>query len=336
MIQSSSSHIADDQNEAGMGNHAAVGRFGQAEGPLQLPSKIDTPQFVGQLGGQGRNAVSRKTSNESLLKLVPDAAPLMGFRESFDLKPLSTLILWKSAVMEGVGTLLLVWITGYASISPSGPPPASTRLGISYDNPAFVGALVGSFLNFIFLTIFIFSFGSTSGAHLNPTITIATLFVGLCSFPRALLYLSFQAAGAALGGLLIRAAYGTRDYKVGGCWLYQEYVPTNQAFAVEFMTCLVLLFFAFGVGLDPRQRDTVGPTLAPFLVGGSLAGLSLATGYVRYGYGGPSLNPARCFGAYVGSYFPRYHWVHWVADISAGAIHALFYSLIPPWHFAAR
>lgn len=25
------------------------------------------------------------------------------------------------------------------------------------------------------------------------------------------------------------------------------------------------------------------------------------------------LNPARCFGAYVASEFPTYHWIHWVS-----------------------
>lgn len=209
------------------------------------------------------------------------------------------------------GTFMLVWLTIYANVSPAVIPDAPTgRWGI-FDNAAFVGPLVGGLLNFLYLTLFTFCFGAVSGAHLNPTITIATFFARLCSFPRAVLYVAFQTSGGALGGLMARASYGTRDFKVGGCWLYPDVVPIGDAFAVEFMTCTILLFFAFGVGLDPRQRQAVGPTLGPFLVGLSLASLSFGTGYARYGYGGASLNPARCFGSFVGSSFPRHHWIHW-------------------------
>ena len=206
---------------------------------------------------------------------------------------------------------MIVWLTIYANLSPAVIPQVPTQRWGNFDNAAFVGPLVGGVLNFLYLTIFTFCFGAVSGAHLNPTITIATFFARLCSFPRAVLYVGFQTGGGALGGLLARASYGTREFKVGGCWLYTDVIPIGDAFVVEFMTCTILLFFAFGVGLDPRQREAVGPTLGPFLVGLSLASLSFGTGYTRYGYGGASLNPARCFGTFVGSRFPGYHWIHW-------------------------
>ena len=38
-------------------------------------------------------------------------------------------------------------------------------------------------------------------------------------------------------------------------------------YALETMTAFALLFIAFGVGLDPRQRGVFGPALSPFLVG---------------------------------------------------------------------
>lgn len=206
---------------------------------------------------------------------------------------------------------MLVWLTIYANISPAILPQGPTERWGLFDNASFVGPLVGGLLNFLYLTIFTFCFGAVSGAHLNPTITIATFFARLCSLPRAVLYISFQTGGAALGGMLARASYGTRDFKVGGCWLYPDIVPIRDAFTIEFMTCTILLFFAFGVGLDPRQKQVVGPTLGPFMVGLSLASLSFGTGFARYGYGGASLNPARCFGSYVGSSFPGFHWIHW-------------------------
>jgi glycerol uptake facilitator-like aquaporin len=206
---------------------------------------------------------------------------------------------------------MLVFITIWASTSPAVlPPPPTLQLG-NFDNAAFIGPLIGGSTNFIFLTLFIFCFGATTGAHLNPTITIATFFARLCSLPRMILYVTFQVTGSTIAGLLVRASYGTRDFKVGGCWLYPDVVPVMDAFVVELISTLTLLFFAFGVGLDPRQRQTIGPSLAPFLVGLALGSITLASAFTRYGYGGASMNPARCFGAFAGSTFPSWHWIHW-------------------------
>jgi glycerol uptake facilitator-like aquaporin len=206
---------------------------------------------------------------------------------------------------------MITWLTIHANSSPASiPQPPSERLGI-FDTTPFLGALTGGVLNFIYLTLFTFCFGAVSGAHLNPTITLATFFARLCSFPRAVLYVTFQTGGASIGGLIARVTYGSRDFKTGGCWLYTDVVPIGDAFAIEFMSTLILLFFAFGVGLDPRLKQQVGPALGPFLVGLSLAGMSFGTGFARYGYGGASINPARCLGAFVGSTVPSYHWIHW-------------------------
>ncbi|KAM0367675.1 hypothetical protein ACHAPK_007575, partial [Fusarium culmorum] len=76
-----------------------------------------------------------------------------------------------------------------------------------------------------------------------------------------------QVGGAALAGLLVRASWGGRDFKAGGCWLFTEVVPAREAFVIELVFSTVLLFLAFGVGLDPRQAKIIGPALGPFLVG---------------------------------------------------------------------
>lgn len=51
---------------------------------------------------------------------------------------------------------------------------------------------------------------------------------------------------------------GTREFKTGGCWLYTSEVSVSSAWVVEFVCCLTLLFLAFGVGLDPRQKMVIG------------------------------------------------------------------------------
>lgn len=149
-----------------------------------------------------------------------------------------------------------------------------------------VPSLVAGASNTILLSLFIFAAGPVSGGHLNPTITIATFFSRLSTFPRAVLYVTFQVGGAGLGGLLVRASLDTRDYKVGGCTIDTTLVKPVDAFAIEFTTVMALIFLSFGVGLDPRQRVVFGPTLGPIFVGLILGVLSFGTGFVRPGYSG--------------------------------------------------
>lgn len=57
----------------------------------------------------------------------------------------------------------------------------------------------------------------------------------------------------------------------------------------------MLLYLAFGVGLDPRQALLFGPRLGPLLVGISLGLVSFASSGIVPGYAGAQMNPARCF-----------------------------------------
>lgn len=272
--------------------------------------------FAGRLGGNqtaclhGQDEIEPESD-----RIIPDASPWISLSQQFDLRPFASPGLWKAALVEGWGTLMLVYITIWASMSPNvQPQPPDARLG-NFNNAAFIGPAVGGLINFVLITLFIICFGAVTGAHFKPTITMATFVARLCSLPRAVLYIAAQTAGGALAGLLARASFGTSDFKVGGCWLFPELVPPAETFVVEFMATSLLLFFAFGTGIDPRQRETVGPALSPFLVGLALGVLSFGTGFTRFGYGGASMNPARCFGAFAGSQFPSWHWIHWSVNI---------------------
>ena len=96
-----------------MENQPAIPRFDQGGDRRLNPSEVDIPHFVGRLGGQGATAVTRSASNETLLKLVPDAAPLTSLKDALDLYPLLTVGLWKSALMEGIGKRTTTTATTY-------------------------------------------------------------------------------------------------------------------------------------------------------------------------------------------------------------------------------
>ncbi|KAF2165572.1 hypothetical protein M409DRAFT_66994 [Zasmidium cellare ATCC 36951] len=301
--------------------------------------KATTNRFVGRIGGNQEFVVDKDHEDcDGILSKAPDAAPGMLISQQLSLAGFAQLSLWKAALMEGVGSLLFIYITIWSNISPAVIPTAPTEQLGYFDNAAYLGPTTGALQNFILLTLFTFVFGVLTGAHLNPTITIGTFFARLTTLPRMVLYVSLQSFGVALAGYLVRAGYGTRDSKTGGCWLFtggeSQYAlypeGVGRAFSNEFMACLALLFLAFGVGLDPRQQKIIPPALSPFLVGLVLGVLSWAFGYSVYGYGGASMSPARCFGSFVGSHFPGWHWYHWVASISASIVHAVFYFMIPP------
>ena len=91
------------------------------------------------------------------------------------------------------------------------------------------------------------------------------------------------------------------------------------------MSCLSLIFIAYGVGLNPRQKAVYGPILGPLFIGLALGLGTFVTGALKPGYTGASMNPARCFGLMVAEGRWDLHWVHWVGPIVAGALNGVLY-----------
>jgi glycerol uptake facilitator-like aquaporin len=188
-------------------------------------------------------------------------------------------------------------------------------------------------VNAISLSLLIFSASPISGGHMNPLISISTFFGRLTTLPRTVLYVLFQTAGATIAGLLIRTALskqGGPDIVILGCWIDSSVVTVGEAVILETMSCLSLIFIAYGVGLDPQQRNVYGPVLGPLFIGLALGLCTFVTGALKPGYTGASLNPARCFGLMAVEGKWNLHWVHWVGPIAAGALHGVLYWAVPP------
>jgi len=229
------------------------------------------------------------------------------------------------------GTTILVFGTAYNSMSPDTPPPAPSPTSGPFGTVVFLGPLVSACINAIIISVLIFAFAAISGAHFNPLITLGTFFARLASFPRLVLYVAAQCVGGSLAGLMLRASANSRSFKVGGCYLFESEGGTvGSQFVVEFMGSLLLMCMAFGVGLDPRQMEIFGPALAPILVGLSAGACALCFAFAHPATGGAGLNPTRCFGVFVGSHFPGWHWVHWVGPLAASILHGVVYFIVPP------
>ncbi|TKA42076.1 hypothetical protein B0A55_13121, partial [Friedmanniomyces simplex] len=146
-------------------------------------SSISEPAFAGRIGGNQEFVAN----DEELLKKQPDAAPISNIRDALRLDGFRNIELWRMAVIEGWGTFLLIGCFGAAASGLTMLPPSISL---------FPATLYGALLNVIGLTLFIFSAAPASGGHLNPTITIAAFFAGLCTLPRAVLYVVAQCLGS--------------------------------------------------------------------------------------------------------------------------------------------
>jgi hypothetical protein len=85
--------------------------------PVELGSPEPTPPryrsyshpFAGRLGANQAFTIDRRTSaDDKLLEKEPDATPHMSFRELLDCRPIFSRYLWKAALIEGFGEIMLL------------------------------------------------------------------------------------------------------------------------------------------------------------------------------------------------------------------------------------
>jgi glycerol uptake facilitator-like aquaporin len=250
----------------------------QRKSRIDRAPSIATRPFAGRIGGNQEFTVSPDDSDfQSVVTKQPDAAASFTWSESLSIGGFADVDLWKQATIEGVGTCLQTYLGGFYAI---GLTPVITETSLGPITPAIFGALA----NVLLISLFIFSAGPVSGGHLNPMISMATFTAKLSAFPRTLLYIIFQCAGAVVAGFLVRASLGapSASFRVApGCYIDPALVTPGQAYvcmsvpepeeltfsryAMETMVSFAIIFIAFGVGLDPRQKEVFGPALSPIL-----------------------------------------------------------------------
>jgi glycerol uptake facilitator-like aquaporin len=82
------------------------------------------------------------------------------------------------------------------------------------------------------LVALILTFGSISGAHLNPAVTVAVAIEHGIAWPDALAYIAVQCAGAVAGAIIAHLMFGLRWYSVsthsrhGWSLVLSEFVAT--------------------------------------------------------------------------------------------------------------
>jgi MIP family channel proteins len=214
-----------------------------------------------------------------------------------------------SAVAELVGTFILIF-TGCA-VATAAILQRSTAGPLSYDSLA-VALAFG-----LALTVVVAAIGHVSGAHVNPSVTLALAATNKFPWQFVPIYVGAQLVGAILGAIAVWITYGEpgRELADVAATFPAEDVGDIQAFVVEVLVTFILVFVVISVATDDRAPAGV----APLAVGFALACGVLIAGPVT----GGSLNPARSLGPMILAWRFDAAWVYILAPI-VGAVLAAF------------
>lgn len=202
--------------------------------------------------------------------------------------------LMKRCVAEGVGTGLLVYFgAGAAAITlmiANGTKPA-TPFNIGIGQLGGLGDWFAIGITFgIVIAAVIYALGRVSGAHINPSVTIALWATKRFPAGDTAAYIVSQCAGAAIGSLLFFLTAGPGAVAIGGLGATAPFpgIGYGQAILVEIIATFVLVLVIMGVAVDERAP----PGFAGLIIGLTVAGLITMAGNIS----GAALNPARAFG----------------------------------------
>ena len=188
--------------------------------------------------------------------------------------------LGRRLMAEGVGTGILV-LFGAGSVV------AALTLGEGQLDYAGLGMISIAFGLVIALAIY--AFGETSGAHINPAVTISLAAVGRFPWREVPHYAAAQAVGACVGAALIVAVFGGDAVDLGtGVTTIADGTGYFQAIVAEAIGTYLLLLAIMALAVDKR---------APAGWAGFMIGLAVVAAILLIGpLTGGSLNPARTFG----------------------------------------
>ncbi|MFL5825143.1 MAG: MIP/aquaporin family protein [Thermoleophilaceae bacterium] len=184
-------------------------------------------------------------------------------------------------VAEAIGTALLV-LFGAGSVV------AGLRFGGGRLDFAGLGMVAIAFA--LVIAVAIYAFGTTSGAHINPAVTIALTVRRRFPATEAGPYIAAQLVGGFVGALLIVAAFGDQAIDLGGVGgtHLADGVSFWRGVVAEAIATFLLVTAIFALAVDKR---------APAGWAGLVIGLSVACAILVTGpLTGGSLNPARTFG----------------------------------------
>jgi len=227
--------------------------------------------------------------------------------------------LGRRLLAEVIGTALLV-------IFGAGAVIAALKTGSGKLDYAGLGIIGFSFA--LVIAIVVYAFGSTSGAHINPAVTLSLAVTRRFPWIETTPYIAAQLVGALGGGAVLVAIFGKEAIHLndtGGTVIGAGFTQAQAAVA-EGLGTFLLVATIMALAVDRR---------APAGFAGLVIGLAVACEIMVIGpISGGSVNPARTFGPYLttsifGSSPPwRDFWVYVVGPLVGGAVAAVVYEVV--------
>jgi len=212
--------------------------------------------------------------------------------------------LLRRATAEGLAAFALVFAGCGAIIT------NSTHRGV-------LGAVGVSLVFGLVIMAMIYAGGHLSGAHYNPSVTIAFTLARHFPIRDALAYISAQLIGATAAALLLLAAWTSKPAHLGATL---PSVSSVTALGYEIVLTAFLMFVITAVATDTRA---VGAAAA-IAIGGTVGLDALFGGPIT----GASMNPARSFGPALASGTWSSFWVYVIGPVLGAAIGVSAYELV--------
>jgi MIP family channel proteins len=206
---------------------------------------------------------------------------------------------------EFIGTFAFVFIgAGAAAVVGDG-------VGLS-------GITAVAFAHGLTIMVFAFAYGSISGGHMNPAVTVGVLAAGAMGVGEAIGYIVSQFIGGIAGALFLSAVLGGARTGLGTPALAHNLALGGLSLTITpaagFMIEALLAFFLVTVVLSTAVAGRAG-NLAPLAIGMTLT-LNIMMGGALTG---AAFNPARAFGPMVATGTYSDAWLYLTAPI-VGAI----------------
>lgn len=212
---------------------------------------------------------------------------------------------WKALLGEAVSTTLLVFLGCMACIPIDGHDPQPPMYG-----PFGFGLIV---------MFNVQTFGHISGAHMNPCITLLSIFWGKTSIILGIGYLIAQCIGSIFASWVLYNVSPVDMSAEAVCvTLPHERIGVWEAVVIEVVLtgALCLITCAIWDPVNEKHQDST-----PIKFGLTIAGLSLAGGPLT----GASMNPARSLGPAFLTGVWTSHWVYWVGPFLGAILASLVY-----------
>lgn len=212
----------------------------------------------------------------------------------------------RPALAELVGTFLFFFIGAGSIITDS-----YTRGGVGLVGIALAHGLA--------LAVMVSVFGSISGGHFNPAVTIGLWVAKKVETSKLPFYIGAQLIGAVLAGLLLRAIFSPAVWtsvNLGTPSLAPGMTPLG-GLVLELVLTMALMLAVLGTAVDSSA-----PKIGGFGIGLTVAADILIGGPLT----GAAMNPARTFGPALASGFWQDHWIYWIGPIAGAALASWLYT----------